>query len=63
MKAIINFILQLLGIRVKSESEKELEAKEKLIKDDIAAVDKAIEKNKKEGGKSLEDEIKYWEDN
>ena len=62
MKKIINFILELLGFRVKSNPEKKVLADEKTLQDEIEEIReeiKELEENKKKP--SLEDEIKYWE--
>jgi len=60
IRRIINFILEFLGFRTKSESEKELEQKAESLKDTIKDIEEKI-KDLEPDDKSLEEELEYWE--
>lgn len=62
MMKFIYFILELFGIRIKSDTEKKLDAEEKEIKDKIEDTKEKI-KDLEEGGpggKTLDEELDYW---
>jgi cell division protein FtsB len=60
IRRIINFILEFLGFRVRSETEKELEQKAESLKDTIKDIEEKI-KNLEPDDKSLDEELRYWD--
>jgi FtsZ-binding cell division protein ZapB len=60
MKAIINFILELLGFKTKTKDEKELIKKEEKLQEEADDLRDQREKLKIDD-KTLEQELKYWE--
>ena len=59
MKKIIQWILELFGIRVKTDYEKELEKHEESLEADVKDMKKDLGKDV--GDKTLEDELEYWD--